>query len=276
MADELLGGVDACLRLGGAGFGTATEPVRLDLDAVFERVLEFGLRLHVLSLAFQELRVAAFDAKQSVGVDAVEFNHFSGDVFKEVTVVRDHDDSGFRLADELFEPGDAGEIEVVGGLVEQQDVGFADDCLGDSETLAPAAGETCGLGSERGEACAAGGFAEASLAFGLGNFGSLKCGLKDIADGEARCEDGLLADVSDTGTFAYGDVAGVGVFFTGEDLEQGRFASTVGANEADVVAIRDGEGDVVEEGCRAKGLGEALCVEDRRHCFSLPGYGQRA
>jgi hypothetical protein len=179
--------------------------------------------------------------------------------------VRDHDAGEGGLVEQGFKPGDAGEVEVVGGLVEEKNVGVGDDGLGDGEALAPAAGEEGGFGREGGEADAAGGLAQATFAVSFWDGGGGEGGFEDLADGEAGGVGGLLADVGDAGALAGGEVAGVGLLLAGEDGEEGGLAGAVGANEADAVGVGDGEGDVFEEGLRAKAFGEALGVEDWRH-----------
>ena len=68
------------------------------------------------------------------------------DAVEEVPVVRD-EDRGKRVAaarrplDQFFQPADAFEVEVVGGFVEEEDVGLAAAACqgaGDGQTLAPA------------------------------------------------------------------------------------------------------------------------------------------
>ena len=81
---------------------------------------------------------------------------------------------------------------------------------------------------------------------------------EDVLDGQAGGEDGILGDVADADAFADGAVAGVGLFDAGDDFHERRFAGAVGTDEADVVALEEGEGEVVEEGARGVGLGEAL------------------
>ncbi len=51
-----------------------------------------------------------------------------------------HDGTRIR-ADELLEPRDRADVEVVGGLVEQQDVGLRGECLREGHALLPATGE---------------------------------------------------------------------------------------------------------------------------------------
>ena len=47
-------------------------------------------------------------------------------------------------AQQPFQPDDAGQVEVVGRLVEQQQVGPADQFAGQGQPLAPAAGKDVG------------------------------------------------------------------------------------------------------------------------------------
>ncbi len=134
------------------------------------------------------------------------------------------DDAGEpRAAENGFEPLDAFQVEVVGGLVEEEDIGLGDHGLGDGETLAPTAGETGGvgvhadrgIGSIVGEPGAAEGFAETLLALVGGDTGAFEGRFHDVADGEAGSVLGDLADIADAGSAADGDFAGVGLDFAG-------------------------------------------------------------
>jgi hypothetical protein len=58
-----------------------------------------------------------------VGADAVE----------EVAVVGDGDEGAFETAEEILEPVDGVEVEVVGGLVEEQRLGFSEESLGEED-----------------------------------------------------------------------------------------------------------------------------------------------
>jgi len=73
---------------------------------------------------FQKGDVAAADAEGPVGINAIELDHVGRDILQKVAVVA-HDYAGecSRLK-QVFEPRDSGKIEMVGGLVEQQDVGM--------------------------------------------------------------------------------------------------------------------------------------------------------
>ena len=166
---------------------------------------------------------------------------------------------------ELFEPFNSGEVEVVGGLVEEHDVRLDDHGLDDGEALAPATGEGGCLGVEVGKAGAAGEFAESAFAFGFVDVSGGEGLLKDLADREAVGKAGILGNVGGAGTLADGKVAGVGLDLAGEKGEEGGFAGAIGADEADAVAVFDGEGDVFEEGESAELLGHGLCVEDGGH-----------
>jgi len=80
------------------------------------------------------------DAERAVGINAVEFDHVGGDIFQKVAVVA-HDYAGEgRCLEQIFEPGDSQQIEMVGGLVEQEDIGMLHQGFDNGETLLPAAG----------------------------------------------------------------------------------------------------------------------------------------
>ena len=55
---------------------------------------------------------------------AIELERPFGDVVEEVAVMGDHDHGAGIVAQMMLEPGDAFGIEMVGRLVEQEDVGL--------------------------------------------------------------------------------------------------------------------------------------------------------
>src|ERR1019366_2010160 len=160
-------------------------------------------------------------------------------------------------------------------LVQQQHVGVRDDGLGDGKALAPASGEGCGFGAEIWKAGAARRLAQAALpqvasALGVGDASAGQRSLEHAAYGEAGREVRLLQHVGNGGAFARGDLAGIDLLLACKDREQRGLARSVGADQADAVAIGYGEAYVLKQGHGAKSLRQALCVENWRHGFSLP------
>jgi len=100
-----------------------------------------GLGVQELTLGFQEAAVAAVDPERAVRVDAIQLDHGGRDVLEKVAVVTDHHAREARLLQHAFEPVDAGEVEMVGGLVQQDDVRRLQQRLDDGEPLLPAAGQ---------------------------------------------------------------------------------------------------------------------------------------
>ncbi len=160
-ADEFVSAVDAGFGFASAGFGAAAQPLDFGVDAVFEGFLMAGLGVHPLLFDFEEVGVGAGDAEDAVGIDAGELGGFAGNVFEEIAVVGDDDAGEVGLLEKLFEPLDSGEVEVVGGFVEEKNVGRGDQGFGDGEALTPASGERLGFGLEVLEAGAAEGFVQA-------------------------------------------------------------------------------------------------------------------
>ena len=99
----------------------------------------------------------------------------------------DDDEGKTGGAEQAFQPFDAVKIEMIRGLVEQQDFGLGDEGFGDGEPLAPAAAEARGFTIHAGIAvsvafCKAGAaqrFAQPLLAGGGRNGGAIECGLDD-------------------------------------------------------------------------------------------------
>ena len=104
----------------------------------------FALRVEILFLGFQELAVVSIDAQESVFIGAVELDHVISDILEKVAVVAD-DYAGERsVLQQRLEPFNSGEIEMVGGLVQQQNIRLLDQRFGNCQALFPSAGERGG------------------------------------------------------------------------------------------------------------------------------------
>ena len=85
------------------------------------------LDLEALGLLLEPARVVALVGH---ALAAIELERPLGDVVEEVAVVGDEDHAARIVLEVALEPGDALGVEVVGRLVEQQDVGLGQQQLG--------------------------------------------------------------------------------------------------------------------------------------------------
>ena len=122
LADQLVRFVDARLGLGAAGPGTAAQPFQFRVHAIGEGVLPLSLRVEVLFFLLQKPAVVSFDAEHAVHIDAIEFHHLARNVFQKVAIVADDDARERRVLKQGFKPLNPGKVQMVGGLVEKQNV----------------------------------------------------------------------------------------------------------------------------------------------------------
>ena len=85
--------------------------------------------------------VLAEVARVFVQVEVLHLDDPGDDGVEELPVVRDDDRGAVEVPEPAFEPFDAGHVQEVGGLVEQQHVGALEQDLGQGCTVAPAAGQ---------------------------------------------------------------------------------------------------------------------------------------
>ena len=163
--------------------------------------------------------------------------------------------------EKFLQPLDAGQVQMIGGLVEQDDFRLLHQRFGDGEPLAPASGKRFGLGIEIAEAAAAQGFGLASLPFRFRESDRAHGTPHDAADGLARLEVRILGDVGEARAAAQHQIAGVGLDAPGEDLQQRGLAGAVGSDQAEAVAFLDAEGDAAKQRRRAEGFRNLVGVE---------------
>ncbi len=200
------------------------------------------------------------DAEQAVGIRAAELSHLGGHVFEEITIVADHHAGERRAREQLFEPLDTGEVEMVGGLVEQQDRGILNERFGNGQALPPAAGKTRGLNVEIVESGAPQDLGFARIALCGGHVRALQGAADQGADGRARRRRGLLGDARQPRALAHGDVAAIRFAEPCQDLQERGFPRAVRPDQPEPVALGDGERDVLKQRKGPVGFREALCI----------------
>src|SRR5208337_223155 len=119
---------------------SAAEPLDFCVNQILQRLLTPGLRVQEFFFLLQKLAVVAVDAEGAIGINAIELDHVGGDVFEKVAVVADDYAGECRSLQQIFEPGDSGKIEMVGGLVEQENVGMLHQGVDNGVTLLTASG----------------------------------------------------------------------------------------------------------------------------------------
>ena len=121
LREQLLVRVEARLALGLPRARRHAHPLQLALQRAL--AARFGLRFlrEPLLLLLEPARVVALPGN---ALTAIELEDPAGDVVEEVAVVRDRDDRARVLLQERLEPRHRFGVEVVGRLVEQQQVGL--------------------------------------------------------------------------------------------------------------------------------------------------------
>ncbi len=259
------------------------------------------LLAHVLRIgglvpgAFPLARAFVLGPGAGVLVDAARFRFDFDDpadrTVEEGAVVRDEHDAGRQVAQESFEPVEAGEIEVVRRLVEQEDVEAGEQDRGQSDPRRFASRERCeftvrasseaDVVEHRADArfevfAAKGEKAIERVGVGAGEFRlgaeaggeavHLLLGPADaraprqvVAHALARRRLGLLREVAD-GAAPY-DPARIRLLESGEHPQQSRLADAVRADDPDPVPRRDDDRDVVEHLDGGEALDEVACSE---------------
>ncbi len=138
LAGQLLVALEPGPVLGDAGAGRHPHPLELAGELLAPRAFLLFLEGQPRLLLFEPRRVIALPGN---ALAAVELEDPLGDVVEEVAVVGDeHDGAGVFLQVPL-EPGDALGVEVVGRLVQEQEVGALEQDLAERDAPAFAAGE---------------------------------------------------------------------------------------------------------------------------------------
>ncbi len=149
LGDQLLVARQARLGLRAFALGVRAHPFELGGDRALAALVRARFLGQARLLLLEPARVVALVGDAPA---AVELEDPAGDVVQEVAVVGDRDDRALVLGQVLLEPRDRLRVEVVGGLVEQQQVGRAQQQPAQRHAAALAAGEGADVGVGRRQA----------------------------------------------------------------------------------------------------------------------------
>ena len=235
-------------------FGPAAQPFDLGMNQVFQRFLPLRLRVQKFFFLFQERAVASLHAQQSVGIDAAEFRHLSGDVLQKVAIVTDDHTGEAGLLQHLFEPLDPRQVEMIRGFIQQQDVGRLHQRLHDREALLPASGQRGGFLLEVHEARTPQGLSKTRAPLRLGHCGAFQCSIDHRPHRVSGPEFGFLLHVTQADSFADGDFSVIRIFGARENSQKGGLARAIGTDEPNAISLGDSKGNVLKERIGSKGF----------------------
>ena len=170
----------------------------------------------------------------------------------------DDDQRAAAAGEFAFQPFDGGEIEMVGRLVQQQDVGRGRQHARQRGAARLAAGEMRGVfvavQPELLQQIAR------LVVVVAGAEAGLDIGERGGEAGEIR----LLRQIADGGAGLHEAAAAVGLDQPGRDLQQRRFAGAVAADQADALGRRDRQFDARQQRRAAEGQRDVFQLDQRR------------
>ncbi|MNQ66750.1 hypothetical protein D3C85_812500 [compost metagenome] len=131
-----LQGTYATFVTGAPGLDALADPDFFLGQALVEQRVGRLFSRQLLFLVYQEAGVVAVPVDQ---VAAVQFEDARGQVLQEGTVVGNEQHRAVESQQGIFQPGDCTDVQMVGRLVEQQQVGFGHQGLGQQHAAAPTA-----------------------------------------------------------------------------------------------------------------------------------------
>ena len=128
----------AALVAGASGLDALPNPVLFLRQAFVEQSVTCFLFFQSLLFELQVVGVVAGPADDAAAINL----HDAGRKFlRKRAIVRDENNAAFVAANFVLEPLNGGDVQMVGGLVQQQQIGFADQGFRQCHTPSPAPGQ---------------------------------------------------------------------------------------------------------------------------------------
>ncbi|OPY17054.1 MAG: hypothetical protein A4E69_00063 [Syntrophus sp. PtaB.Bin138] len=292
LAEKVFIGRNAGLRFGVAAPGAHPDPLQLPLQGLLPLRL---LLLFVAQPRLLLLQPRGIVALPGNSLPAVKFENPLGHIVQEVPVVGDGDDRSLVRLQVMLQPGHRFCVQVVGGFVEEQDVGPLQEEAAEGHPPPLAAGENLHGGVSRRAAQGVHGHFQAGvevpgvhgvqlvldLRLPVAQAGHLFIGhgvgelladpvvfrqefhrsgsalLHDVPDGQGLIQLRLLLQKPD-GISRRGDRLAVELRIDpGQDPQQGTLARPVQSEDADLGSVKIGQGNVLENRFLVVNLGHS-------------------
>jgi hypothetical protein len=240
------------------------QPLYLAAHDIAHRILARGLRVQVQLPVLQEIAVIAGAAEVAVWVAAVQLYDAVADALEEVPVMGHDEEGKGEAGQEPLQPQHALQVQVVGGFVEEQQVGLAYGLRQDGQPLAPAAGKGGHLFVGLGEAGPLHAGVDARLRLvGLQPqvLQRLLQALPHRQAGRGVLHPVLLGEVAHAQAAARRQAAGVGRLLAGQYFQKCGFAGAVGAYQAGALALEQAERQALEQRAYPEALGKLLTAD---------------
>ena len=259
LPDQGLGCRHPGLRLAATGLGTTPQPGQFAPGEVPPPVLGRRGLLLTLGPGLEVGGVAAL--MEEVGAP-VELEHAGGDPVEEVAVVGDDDQAARVGGQPVLEPGHRGEVEVVGRLVEDQQLAGGGQDPGQRHPFGLAAGEFGHVGGRRGRPCPSRSSAAAASH-------PDPTASPTVPGGSS----GVWSRNPVRTPRPWRTIPASGSSRPARTRQERRLAGPVDADDAEPVAGVDGHGQVAEQ--RAVGHGDAHALEIDEHAHRSYGTAGR-
>ncbi len=135
---HFLQGTDAAFIACAPGLDALAYPLLFPRQFLVELGIGLGFGGQLLVAVCQEGLVIVLPVNQ---LATIQFHDAVGGALQESAVVCDQDDGAAKIQQQFFQPLDSGYVEMVGGLIQQEDVGVADQGAGQGGAAGPAAGK---------------------------------------------------------------------------------------------------------------------------------------
>ena len=238
VGDELARGLDMELLLGGAGAGATGQPCEL----LASQVAALGFAHIGLTVAFHALQhVGGVTTLERIDHTVVDLPHRLAHLVEEPTVVGDEQQRALAgrptVLQVLGEPVDRHHVQVVGGLVERENVPILEQQAGKVGAAALTAGQRADF---RVQADAAEQRFDDFTRFGFrGPLVIFSPFQRGFAHRGVVVERVTLVEHAERQSIAHGHATGIRLLRAFEQMQQCRFAVAVFADDADAVAFEN-------------------------------------
>lgn len=209
---------------GAAGAGAPGHPLGLPAQQALALALGALGYLFPLGLQLEKAGIVGFVDVQPAMVDFRDFPHHP---VEKVPIVGDHQDGAFIFLQIVLEPDHHPPVQVVGRLVQNEQLAGGNEGGGHGHPLfLPAGQQGHGTVEVRQPQAGENGF---GLEFFMGGAGGMQHLLQDCGAGEKIR---ILRQIADARAAGVRDGAAVGGFLPGQDFQQSGFAGAVDPDEA--------------------------------------------